>query len=370
MSSISSQKTEKTSWLLAWAVLFVAGSAGWLIALFAGHDAARAWRALLINFIYFTPIAAALVTWSAIVVCSNGRWPGGSERLSWSGFGFLIPTFLILIVLWLGSQEWAPWYGRTDLKQGLWLNNSILFSRELLALALFWGCAYWYLQRRSKGRRIAWTSGGLLIAVYGFVFSLFGFDMVAALNPEWHSAAFGAYLFISSLYGAVLVWGLMVVFRPEYGPDLRHDFGKLMLAFGILTTYFMFIQLLPIWYENLPEETSYVIHRKNYFDWKIVSSLVVGVVYLGPLIMLLTTRVKRNRYTLGAVAVLLLAGLWLERWWMVAPTFAREPVLGLPELSAAAATLGLLGLGMLLSQKFLPEAPSESEQEVPGTEQA
>lgn len=356
-----SQNRGRKFWLVAWTFLFFAGLAGWLVLLLASGDTARVWRALLINFLYFTPLAAAMVTWSAIVVCSNGRWPGGSEALSWSGFGFLIPSILVLIALWIGSPEWAPWYGRTGLRQGAWLNNVFVFTRDIAALAVFWICAFWYLSRRRTGRRTAWTAGGWFIVAYCAIFSLFGFDLVMALNLHWHSMAFGAYFFISSLYGGILLWGLMVVFEPRYGPELRHDFGKLILAFSILATYFLFVQLLPIWYENLPDETPYLVHRVNYFGWNVVSSLIIGIVYLGPLVLLLTKRVKRNRYSLGTVSLLLLAGLWFERWWMVAPSFTREPVIGWAEFAATAGMLGAFGIGLQIVRKYLPPVPVEEE---------
>ncbi len=348
--------------MTAWIVLFVAGLAAWLVLLLGlADDPARSWRALLINFLFFAPLAAGMVTWSAIVVCSNGRWPGGTERLAWSGFGFLLPSFLILIGLWIGSSDWAPWYGKTDLKQGFWLDNLFLFARNIGALFLLWACAFWYLNRRLEGRRAAWSSGGTLIAAFCVIFSLVGFDFVMALDPEWYSMVFGAYFFISSLYGAILMWALLVVFEPRYGPDCRHDFGSLILAFGVLTTYFFFIQLLTIWYENLPDETSFTIDRKNYFEWMIVSAVIVGIVYLGPLVMLLTGWAKRNRFFLGGVTMLLLVGLWFERWWLVTPTFQRTPVLGWAELSASAAILGLFGASLQAVRKYLPSVPAEKE---------
>jgi hypothetical protein len=180
-----------------------------------------------------------------------------------------------------------------------------------------------------------------------------------ALNPDWHSAIFGAYFFITSLYGAVIMWTLLVALKPEYGPKLRRDFGNLIIAFGILSTYFMFIQLLTIWYENLPDETPYPIHRMNYLGWDVISGLIVGIIYLGPLVWLLTIRAKSSRYFLGAVSLLLLIGLWFERWWMVAPTFSREPVLGRVEFAATAMILGVFGLSVTLVPKHLPEMPVE-----------
>ena len=43
---------------------------------------------------------------------------------------------------------------------------------------------------------------------------------------------------------------------------------------------------------------------------------------------------------------LVLAGLWVERWWLVAPAFDPSPRLGVPEFSVAVAFAGALGLGM------------------------
>ncbi len=370
MESTSSQDTRRSSWLFAWSVLFVAGLAAWLILLLSGSDPARAWRALLVNFLFFTPIASGMVTWSAIVVCSNGTWPGESESLSWSGLGFMMPSCVVLIALWIGSPSWAPWYHRTDLPQGAWLGNTFLFARDIVSLIVAWICALWYLAKRRRGRRLAWVSGGILIALYCFVYTLIGFDLVMALNPEWHSTVFGAYFFITSLYGAVILWTLLAVFQPQYGATLRRDFGNLILAFGILATYFTYIQLLTIWYENMPDETPYLMHRMNYLGWDIISGLIVGIIYLGPLVWLLTIWAKTNRVFLGAVSLLLLIGLWFERWWMVAPTFSREPVIGWVELAATAATLGVFGLSVTLSPRYLPPMPAGEEQGETPAEQA
>lgn len=346
--------------LAPWLLLFALGLIAWLALLLAGNEPARAWRALLINFIYAAPLAAGLVTWSAIVVAANGRWAGETERLAWRGMGFLVPSLLILIVLWIGSPGWAPWYGK-ELHQGAWLNNTVLFVREFVGLLVFRATAVWFLAKRIRGRRAAMMPAAILVVVYCIVLTLFSFDFVMALLPEWRSGIFGAYFFISSLYLAIVFWTLLAVLQKQSPVEVRHDLGKLVLAFSVLTTSLLYMQLLTIWYENFPEETSYLIQRMHFADWKIVSGFLVLIVYLGPLVMLLTEWSKKNRFYLGAVSGLLLAGLWVERWWMVAPTFSREAHLGLVELAATAAVVGLFGLSMAWSQNFLPAMPAEDE---------
>jgi hypothetical protein len=85
------------------------------------------------------------------------------------------------------------------------------------------------------------------------------------------------------------------------------------------------------------------------------------LVYFGPLVLLLTERSKRNRWSLGLISLAVLAGMWIERWWLVAPTFDPVARLGLSELSLAAAFIGVLGLGMELFHRYLPEPYPQQE---------
>jgi hypothetical protein len=88
--------------------------------------------------------------------------------------------------------------------------------------------------------------------------------------------------------------------------------------------------------------------------WKWISFGLLGTVYLGPVAFLLLVRAKRSRVWLGAVCLLVLAGLWVERWWLLAPQFDAVPRLGSPELSAGLALLGAFGLGLELFKRRLP----------------
>jgi hypothetical protein len=88
------------------------------------------------------------------------------------------------------------------------------------------------------------------------------------------------------------------------------------------------------------------VPRLNGAQWNPVSWLLLALAYFGPLVLLLPVRFKRSRPVLGGVSFLVLCGMWLERWWLVAPTFDPVARLGLSELSLAAGFTGLLGLGM------------------------
>jgi hypothetical protein len=335
----------------------VAGTVWWLAALLLGGDEARAWRGLLTSFLFFTPMSAGLVTWSATVLLSRGRWTGYYERLAAAGASFALPSVLVLGALWLGSAEWAPWIGR-ELPQSAWLSRPFLFVRDLVGLMAFWIAAGVYVTRRIRCGGT--TAAVVLVLAYAVVFSLLGFDLVmgsviSGTEPlAWKSEMIGGYLFVSGLYAAVAAWALQAVFQPDANLDRLHDFGKLIVAFAMLTTYLMYSQLLPIWYENLPAETLILAPRMNIPAWKWISFGLLGTVYLGPVAFLLLVRAKRSRVWLGAVCLVVLAGLWVERWWLLAPQFDAVPRLGSPELSAGLALLGAFGLGLELFKRRLP----------------
>ena len=328
---------------LLFVLLATVGCGLWIFHL-NGTDGGRAWRSLLVNFLFFSSLSGGLAVWPALVGSCQGRWHLPVERQAAAAVAFCIPSLLALGLLWAGSSGWAPWYGR-HLRQGLWLNNSFLFGRDLCALFLFWSLAALYGHRRNAGEE-AGLCGALLVLCYCLVFSLLGFDLVMALDPAWYSNLAGGYFFMSGLYIAVTAWALLASGQREAGEEELHDLGGLMVAFSLMTTYLMYAHLLPFWYENLPHEIRFLVPRLNFHPWKTVSALLLCVVYFGPLVLLLPERAKRNRRVLGAVSLLVLLGMWVERWWLVAPTFDPAVRLGLSEFSLAAAFLGVLGLGM------------------------
>ena len=60
----------------------------------------------------------------------------------------------------------------------------------------------------------------------------------------------------------------LVMRRPPLagviGPQHFHDYGKLLLAFVMLWTYFSFSQYLIIWSGNLPEEITFYLARTRH----------------------------------------------------------------------------------------------------------
>ena len=324
----------------AWLVLGFIGLVCW-ISLTSTGDSARGWRALLVAFLFFSPLAAGLICWSAVLLWSDAKWVWPWIGCAEGALGFALPSVFTLAALWWTHAQWAPWGGQT-FSQGFWLNPHFLFGRDLASLIVFWILAHAFVARLrlGGGRRLAvWV-----ILAFGWVFSLIGFDLAAALDPRWYSSLFGGYFFISALYGAVTLWTFMILLRGRPPARVMRDFGGLIVAFSLLTTAMLYSQLLPIWYANLRQEVRFLIARWNFPPWNVVSVLLLCTIYLGPLVFLLTARAKTTRWYLGTVSAVLLFFLWIERLWLVVPVFEpRRLLIGPVEVAIAAAFSGIFG---------------------------
>ncbi len=298
-----------------WLAIALIGASLWLGLLFFGN-ALQAWWALLSGFLFFTPLSAGLVAWSAAVYLSLGKWPGASEKIAWAGISFAPLSVLIFIALWISGPFWTPWQD-VEAPQKFWFNLNFVFARNFAGLIIVWACAFWYLRRYRS--RAQWPAGLLLVS-YAFVFSLLGFDFVMGLDPKWYSSMFGGYFFMTGMLSAAAAWTLIAIFLDSRMPlQRRYDFANLILAFSIFAVYLMFAQLFPIWYENLPAETRYVVPRMTYGAWPTVSAMLLLMIYLGPLMLLVSRTAKSTLWFLAFVALEVLTGMWIERAWLILP---------------------------------------------------
>ncbi len=331
-----------------WCLICVFGIAGFIYYI-NYSDQSRAWRAMLVNFIFWTPLACGMIVWPALIKLSNGVWSKQIERFAFSAIYFGPISIISFIILWTGRAHWTAWRGYETIHQGFWLNSKFVFIRDIIALFIIWILCVLFF---SRSRRQASTKiAGWLCFVYAIVFTLISFDMVMALDPKWFSTLFGGYFFVSGMYAALAFWTILSIISGQASAEQRHDLGKLIVALSLLTGYLMYSQLLPIWYEDFEEEIRFFLPRLTITYWRYVSALLVLTVYLGPLVLLLTRSSKRSPGYLMAVAILVLVCLWIERWWEVIPTLNWRLSFGLAEASITAAFLSAFMICVILFNK-------------------
>lgn len=392
-----------------------------VLAFFAGlaTDAATAWRAFHVNYLYFAGLAQGGVVLSAIFVIVGAHWPGPVRRIT-EGLGAWVPLTLVLgAVGFLGREHLYPWIEQPIPEKALWLNVPRLVLTDLGVLAALAVLSYFYLkaslrptlhgaaertsgwprtlierwtagwrgeeeERKASARRVA-ILAPILCLTYGVGYSVIGFDQVMSLEPWFFSNLFGAYFAWGGFLTAVSVTALLAVLHREH-PGLEgeidrgrlHDLGKMIFAFSIFWMYLFFSQYLVIWYGNLPEETLFfearlgteflqaTWHFTGWWSriwtepWVKISLFAWICVWVIPFWLLLGQRPKRTGWFLGVVAGISAFGFWLERNVLVWPSLRPEDTwafLGWIQIGVALGFLGAFALSYLVFTRIFPSLP-------------
>lgn len=350
------------------------------------RNPAPAWRALLINFLFWTSLAQGAVMWGVIFRIARAGWSPAVNRIAQAAVWFLPFTVAVFVVLFFGRRFYIPWIHSDLGGRAVWLNVPSLFLRDGLALVvvvcLSWAFVYTYVRADQAGVRPGVTGtregeaperasrrlsvlGVILAFVYGIAYTLFGFDLVMALTPQWYSTLFGWYFCLGGLYAGMAAVIVIAIAARRWlgvsdmiGKSQLRDLGNLLLAFAMAMTYFFYSQALPIWYENLPPETSFAIPRAHFQPWQTLSWIVVFSCYLGVFALLVIREMKENARTLVAVALFAAAAMWLERYLLVAPSLVpRSEVFPAQVLLVGA---GFAGVFVLSVMGFLARHPRPS----------
>ena len=318
------------------------------------------WPALLVNFLFWAGIGHAGVAVSALFQITAARWGRPLKRLAEATCAFTPVSLVVLLVLLAGRASFLPWIGSAPEDVEWWFNTPFLVVRQLLGMLLLAGlsAAYVYASARpdvgmlyesghrthnrfSRGLITGWRGldaertlsqrwqrrlAPAVLIGYVCVFTLLAVDFVMALAPHWYSSALGSYFFVGNLYMGVAflaVVGALARRAPTMDryitTDCSNDLGNLLLAFCVLWVYVFWSQYLVIWYGDLPEEIDFVI-RRTAAPWAGLSWMTLAGCFVVPFAGLLSRALKRHPYGVGAVALVVMAGMWLERFILVGPS--------------------------------------------------
>ncbi|MCC6445729.1 MAG: hypothetical protein IT210_20030 [Armatimonadetes bacterium] len=325
-----------------WAVctLAVAIGAGGLVAAFAANPR-DGWLWLLIDFTVFAGIGIGALMWAAVFRVAQARWTPALNRLAHGILYFMPVLFAAMILLLMGVRNYAPWTHHHDPLREAWLNVPFMVARNLFSFGLLWALLA-VLVRWTLGADARWKRGEAIPqreqfrmtalgtgTVFWFTIaaSIISYDFIMSLSPEWASTMFAPYYWVTSLYTGMAALVVMAAFLKKavnaerfFGPARFHDMGNLLLGFSLLSMGMFFAQYLTIWYENLPEETFFIVPRYYRGIWPPVGWAAFLMGYMIPFIVLQSVRLKRNPVQNATVSVLILAGVAMERYVLIVPS--------------------------------------------------
>ena len=379
-----------TFWIF---IVLVAIGVVTFIAGLAGEHPERAWQAYLINFLLWSAIAQGAVLFSTVMHMTKARWSGPVSSLSESFTAFFPLSFILFLLLFIGRIHIFPWLHEDLHGKEVWLNIPFLFWRDFFGLLILYLLGFAYLfnalqlkfdpnQPSGEIRKFiynAWKQnhqnperiksrmtiyGGLYILAFALVLSLIGFDLVMSMDPHWISTLFGAYHFVKSFFiglGALIILAAIVHIRQGEASSLNashfHDTGKLFFAFCLLWADFFYVQLMVIYYGNIPEETHYVLVRTMLAPWNKLAWTVFIVCFVGPFFILLNKDIKTKPILMIIICSIVIVGIWLEHLLLLGPALSHE-IQSIPlSVSDGLISLGFLGLMAIAVGYFLKIFP-------------
>ncbi len=166
-----------------------------------------------------------------------------------------------------------------------------------------------------------WSVG--YIAFFGFASAAWAWDFLMSIDPHWYSTLYIWYSMVSTLSSAVAAIILVAVHLkkkgvlPQFNDNHLHDLAKFLFATSLLWTYLWFDQFMLYWYANIPEEVRYFFDRFEYYKYTFLPMLIIN--FLLPLLVLVSSSIKRNYKVVTTMAVLVILGHWLDFFNMVMP---------------------------------------------------
>lgn len=342
----------------------VLGVAALLFGLVGGDEdtTKRTLGVFLTCLVYFTGVSQGAVMFAVAQTVALGRWGRPFKRVAEVMGTFTVVTFVLWVVfLVAGGLTIYPWtHEHLPAHKSIYLQPGFTIGRQIVGMGLLHLLSWIFIKNSLRpdigvaseilgSRAPQWWSrftvgwqgrdaevesayqknirlAPVLIPVYAIVMTMFFVDAVMSLAPHWYANMFPAWLFVSSFWLGINWICILSVFGRKWlkidhlvTPKNYHDLGKMMFALSIFWTYTLFAQILPIWYGNMPEETTYLLLRMYVEPWSGLSKVVGILCFLLPFTVLLSRGIKKLPESLAGVAMVIAVGVFLERFLLVMP---------------------------------------------------
>ncbi len=350
--------TLKSAAIAALAILAAAGLVAYIIKLGSWGEASRAkwaYPTVALMYIFSTAAGAPLVAYASRA--ARGYWALPARRVSEL---YIIPAAISYILL-IPILATLP---RLEGRANLWFNfhagapfltDALAVATMLLAglgmlwisvvpdLAVAWRASgeisSW---RRAlifnwKGTTHQWIAARIGTKVFG-VFYLMAYiythlvlstDLGQSLLPGWRSGIFPAYHALTGIQGGLAMTIVTLYLLKRYssvgrfiGNEQAINLGKLLLATTLLWFYFFWSDFVLVWYARIPSEVA-AMQLSIAIVYRLPFILAFLGLFLIPFVCLIFNPVRRNLWSLAAVAGVTLVGLVFDRIRLFVPAMTH-----------------------------------------------
>lgn len=305
-------------------------------------------------FVFLVSVGLGALFVVALEHLVGSHWSIPLRRVPERIASLLLPAVPVGLVALLAMPVLYPW-SHAEAAQNpfvagklVWLNTGFVGFRTVLFLVL-WAGAYVFFCGGSlkqdashdpaftvKARR--WSPA--FMVVFAFSLTILAFDWISSLEPEWYSDIFGVYLFAGTFLCGLAATGLAVVALKNRGrlegvrQDHLYNVGGYIFAFTVFWSYIAFAQYMLMWYANMPEEVFWYADRIH-GPWLPVALLLAAIHFVGPFFLLIARKAKGELTFMKWVGLMVLAGHFLDLYWLIVPSGKMGILAGWQEASFA-----------------------------------
>ena len=382
--------------LVAISYLFAKGVGIW------GVNEPVAWAFALTNFVWWVGIGHAGTFISAFLLLLRQHWRTSINRFAEAMTIFAVAMAGVMPILHLGRPWFFYWLIPYPDVMNLWpqWRSPLVWDIFAIGTYIIVSVLFWYmglipdlatLRDRAQSRpsqvgyglfALGWRGearhwhrfetaylllAGLATPLVISVHTVVSLDFSYGLVPGWHSTIFPPYFVDGALYSGfamaiVLAVPMRAVFRLRDLITERHlaKMGTLMLVAGLIVAYSYAVEVFNAFYGADRYEVA-MIHNRYFGPYAPLSWAVILCNVAVPQ-ALWSARLRHRPLALFAVALVVLVGMWLERFVIIVASLARD---FLPsawrmfyptfwDLATLAGSIGAFALLFLLFLRFLP----------------
>lgn len=324
----------------------------------------RFWANLLLNNYYFLALSLGGAFFVSVHAMGESGWHTSIQRVPEAMSRFIpVAGILMLITFLLGIRHlyhWTHTEHHDAILEGksAYLNLPFFYVRFVIYFVVWTWLTYLFrkasvqmdtdpdIKYFKRQRSLA----AVFVVFFAVSSSTSSWDWLMSIDAHWFSTLYGWYAFSGLLVSTVAMIILILIFLKKRGymkhvnDEHMHDLGKYLFGFSILWMYLWFSQYLLMWYSNIPEETVYFVARLKDHSTLFYVNLIVN--FLFPLLILMARNAKRIDWIAGSVAVVIIAGHWIDYFLAIMPGVAGDSTnIGFFEIGL---TIGYLGLFLMV----------------------
>jgi molybdopterin-containing oxidoreductase family membrane subunit len=369
-----------------------------------GIDIPVAWGFSITDFVWWVGIGHAGTLISAILLLLHQKWRTSINRIAEGMTIFALMCAGLFPLLHLGRPWFFYWLLPYPNTMRLWPQFRSALVWDVFAVSTYFlvSLVFWYmgmipdlatLRDRCKTRRgrlaygmlaMGWRNsakhwhryesaylllGGLATPLVVSVHSVVSSDFAISNVPGWHETVFPPYFVAGAIFsGFAMVLLLCIPIRHIYG---LKDFikiahldvmARIVLATSLFTSFGYLSEQTLSWYGHETVEHYVYLNRMIGFgQYAGVTWTLVFCNVLAPQIFWFP-KMRRNQAVLVIVSILVLLGMWLERYMIITTSLHRDY---LPsswgmfrptvfDFLTYFGSLGLFGAAFLLFARTLP----------------